>query len=876
MHSYPALRRRCTIAVTSCLAVVPVLLLLGGTARSLAAQTTTHLFRGRVTTSGAPVTHARVTVTDIVSHLSHTTATDDDGRYTVPIQNGSGRYTLAVAAIGFAPDTQSVVLAPGETTRVTDVTMTVRTLDRVTVVGRSSPRGGNSRNNTGRPVDSIAANAATALDEGTGDLLSTLAGTMPGVTITPGANGDTPTFSVLGTPAAQNTMTLDGTRFTDGVIPPDALGAVHLVVSPYDPAMGNFSGGQLSVSTRQGTNTPFRSLHLTLAEPSLTFPNAATLATSPPHSNLQLSLAAGGAIVPNHLFYFGSLQSSRQAADAPTLLDATAPTLQHAGIAPDSVARTVQLLANDGISATANGLPSSTLRTTTSGILRLDLARSATSSTTLTFLGSHFDYDGIGLSPLSTPTQALSFARSTARVQLASSDYFGTSILQELHASVSDVTRTLAPALLTPAGSVLVGSVLTDGTPTLSTLAFGGADNASASTTTAYDVNDAISWMTPGNTHTVQLTGDVTHQHRHALSSSNVAGTFVYPSLDALAANMPSSFTRATGATAVTGGTTTFSASLGDTWRPTHALQIQYGARADLQWFSDVPRYNAAIDSAFGVRNDAVPRPVGLSPRLGFTYQMGSSAKPVPGSHATASTALISSTQLTGGIGAFRGQLDPSLLTSAASATGLPGSVAQLTCVGAAVPAVQWASYLDHPNLVPTQCADGSGALPFATVQPSVTFLTPDLQPPTSWRASLGWQGTVARRWNLEVDGTYALGLHQLDPINLNFTGTPGFVLANEGNRPVFVAPSAIVPATGVIAPTSVERDTTFGVVTSDAADLRSITKQVTVTASPKTSATWGSYSVSYTYTAASDQSRGFSSSRGGDPMAVEWAPGGA
>src|SRR6185369_1270199 len=61
-------------------------------------------------------------------------------------------------------------------------------------------------------------------------------------------------------------------------------------------------------------------------------------------------------------------------------------------------------------------------------------------------------------------------------------------------------------------------------------------------------------------------------------------------------------------------------AAIGDLWKVTPAFQLIYGARLEGNRFLDPPAYNAAVERAFGVRNDAAPNTMHLSPRLGFTW----------------------------------------------------------------------------------------------------------------------------------------------------------------------------------------------------------------------------------------------------------------
>src|SRR5207253_5079027 len=92
--------------------------------------------------------------------------------------------------------------------------------------------------------------------------------------------------------------------------------------------------------------------------------------------------------------------------------------------------------------------------------------------------------------------------------------------------------------------------------------------------------------------------------------ASNLLGSFVYNSLADLEAGIPASFTRTLTARQRSSGQYAASISLGDSYRRSQDLQIQYGVRIDGRHFTERPLYNAAVESAFGRRNDQIPNPI--------------------------------------------------------------------------------------------------------------------------------------------------------------------------------------------------------------------------------------------------------------------------
>ena len=228
-----------------------------------------------------------------------------------------------------------------------------------------------------------------------------------------------------------------------------------------------------------------------------------------------------------------------------------------------------------------------------------------------------------------------------------------------------------------------------------------------------------------------------------------------------------------------------------------------------------------------------------------------------------------------GGIGEFRGRAPTQLFSSALDATGLPGAETQLVCVGSAVPIPDWTSYLHDFSTIPTTCADGSGpGVPLSRTRPNVTAFDPDFATPRSIRGSLGVSKRFLQRYNASIDASYSLGTSLYGVTDLNLTPTPRFRLAREGNRPVYVPASTIIPFSGVTTLAASRVHPEYGFVFDVASPLASHTAQVTASLNGNSfrRLIWN---VSYTFTRSTDQSSfsggsaqgGFSSATtGGDP----------
>ncbi|HEV2751558.1 MAG TPA: hypothetical protein VGV12_13630 [Gemmatimonadales bacterium] len=150
---------------------------------------------------------------------------------------------------------------------------------------------------------------------------------------------------------------------------------------------------------------------------------------------------------------------------------------------------------------------------------------------------------------------------------------------------------------------------------------------------------------------------------------------------------------------------------------------------------------------------------------------------------------------------------------------------------------------------------------------------------PRVWRASLGFvQRLWERSWGT-FEFNYARGVSQYGFSDLNLVRQPGFTLPEEANRPVWVSPDSIVPETGALSSSSSRIHPDFGKALAIRSDLRSDTKQLTLSFAGA-AARGAVVRLSYTLTWSRDQSsfaccvasQGFSSpTTGSDPNALEW-----
>src|SRR5439155_1163268 len=160
---------------------------------------------------------------------------------------------------------------------------------------------------------------------------------------------------------------------------------------------------------------------------------------------------------------------------------------------------------------------------------------------------------------------------------------------------------------------------------------FGSFDFAPQSSSGGQALNLSYngSWnqQTPASSLTTELpahSGDRTNwnaglQGRH----TNTLGSFTFNSLADLEAQQPSSFSRQLSPRTRSGSQFIGGLSLGDSYRKSDDLQVQYGVRLDGNRFSATPMFNPDLEAVFGERNDRAPNHVYASPRIGFSWSYG-------------------------------------------------------------------------------------------------------------------------------------------------------------------------------------------------------------------------------------------------------------
>ncbi|HEV3051051.1 MAG TPA: carboxypeptidase-like regulatory domain-containing protein, partial [Longimicrobium sp.] len=235
--------------------------------------------------------------------------TDAAGGYRLRLDapaRGSAAWEVRAERIGFFPLSAQVLLEPGGPGQVVrDFRLSARTLalpELVVEAARPAQRPPQGRTPGGNE-EAWQPFAMEAYPLPPGDLAG-IAAHRAGVLPLSG-DEDGPRVSILGRPASQTGVLLDGASFGAATLPAEALRSSSVVSSTYDPSRGRFSGGQIAATTRSGTNVPGGAVRARLDSPWLQTPGGAAAAGG--YSAAELGGGAGGALVRDRLFWYAAV-----------------------------------------------------------------------------------------------------------------------------------------------------------------------------------------------------------------------------------------------------------------------------------------------------------------------------------------------------------------------------------------------------------------------------------------------------------------------------------------------------------------------------------------------------------------------------------------
>jgi len=284
----------------------------------LSAQTTATILGVVLDSSGAPVTGARITATNVDTNVARKQTTAVDGSYSVtflPV----GTYKVAVEADGFRKFEQTgIVLDVNRNARV-DATLQLGAVTETVEVSADAAQVETTKPALGLTVTNTDIDSLPLVNR---DVYSLLLLT-PGVDTTGQASdsfGAPMQVTLLnGSPnsgigsvnySLDGGSNMNGLRNTGNVAPnPDAVLEFRAITNSYSAEYGRFAGGVVDMVTKSGTNSLHGSLFEFVRNDKLNanrwLPGQTILRKDPLHRN-QFGGSVGGRIIKDRTFYFFS------------------------------------------------------------------------------------------------------------------------------------------------------------------------------------------------------------------------------------------------------------------------------------------------------------------------------------------------------------------------------------------------------------------------------------------------------------------------------------------------------------------------------------------------------------------------------------------
>jgi len=280
---------------------------------TLFAQGTTGTLTGNVTTEGAPLPGATVTITSPALQGSRTTVTNENGAYNFPALP-PGQYTVKFELEGLDPVTKTVAVGLAQSAR-SDAAMGVSAVTEAITVTAAAPTAlettAVSTNFTAETIDNLP-------------VARTLGGTLD---LAPGVSNDGAGGPIItGAPSYNILYLVNGAVVNDNirgqpesVYIEDAVEETTVLTGNVSAEYGRFTGGVVSAITKSGGNEFSGSFRTNITNDDWTnktpFPGEADPIDK---NNYVYEATLGGRIIRDRLWFFGAGRTSETTGSAST------------------------------------------------------------------------------------------------------------------------------------------------------------------------------------------------------------------------------------------------------------------------------------------------------------------------------------------------------------------------------------------------------------------------------------------------------------------------------------------------------------------------------------------------------------------------------
>ena len=279
--------------------------------------------------SNAVVPNAAVNATNVETGVQHQAATNGQGFYSfanLPI----GRYNIAIQKTGFKPYQRTGVTINANSALTVDAVLAVGERSDVVTVAENQLLVETTSTQMGEVITSARMTAVPLNGRSFTDLLSLQPGVAPATSVTSdtvqdvGATALSPsgdlnpgTISINGQREFANSFLVNGSDVEEDVnmgaaIVPnlDSIDEFRILTNNFDAEYGEFSGGQINVVTKSGTNAFHGDVFEFLRNTDLDARNYFSPTRGAFNQN-QFGGTFGGPIQRNKIFFFGDYQGTR-------------------------------------------------------------------------------------------------------------------------------------------------------------------------------------------------------------------------------------------------------------------------------------------------------------------------------------------------------------------------------------------------------------------------------------------------------------------------------------------------------------------------------------------------------------------------------------
>ncbi|MGA8556308.1 MAG: carboxypeptidase regulatory-like domain-containing protein [Candidatus Acidiferrales bacterium] len=279
--------------------------------------------------SGAVVPKAAVSITDTSTGLTQSVITDEKGVYSF-LEVQVGHYELVVTANGFKPYQLKAIVIDADSAILIDPVLQVGDKTETVTVDEAAAHVETSSTQLGEVITSAQMTSVPLNGRSFTDLLALQPGIAPATSITsqtvqdvgvaalsPSGNLNPGTISVNGQREFANSFIVNGSDVEEDVnmgtaIVPnlDSIAEFRVLTDNFDAEYGEFSGGQINVVTKAGTNEFHGNAFEFLRNTNLDARNYFSDVRGRYDQN-QFGGTFGGPIRKNKIFFFADYQGTR-------------------------------------------------------------------------------------------------------------------------------------------------------------------------------------------------------------------------------------------------------------------------------------------------------------------------------------------------------------------------------------------------------------------------------------------------------------------------------------------------------------------------------------------------------------------------------------